>query len=65
MTTEEEIDNEVTLYRTEKVAELCEVTTETVRNWIKDGKLKAVKLESTWRVKRKDLIAFLNERYGN
>lgn len=60
----ENIDNDVTLYRSEQVAELCQVTTETVRNWIQDGKLKAVKLGKTWRVKRGDLLEFLNERYG-
>ena len=61
----ENIDNEVTLYRTEEVAELCQVTTETVRNWIKDKKLKAILLGQTWRIKRGDLIEFLNERYGS
>lgn len=61
---EPEIDNEVTLYKTEQIAELCQVTTETVRNWINEGKLRAIKLETTWRVKRSDLLEFLNERYG-
>jgi excisionase family DNA binding protein len=55
--------DDIKLYTTEQVAELCEVTTETIRNWINDGLLKAVKLNNVFRVKRVDLIEFLNSRY--
>ena len=60
-----EIDNEVTLYTTDQVAELCQVTAYTVRNWLKDGDLRGVKLENQWRIKRSDLLQFLNERYAS
>ncbi len=55
---------DVKLYTTKKVAELCEVTTETVRNWIKSGDLRAVNLNGFWRVPHADLKSFLNERHG-
>lgn len=63
--TDIEPDNEVTLYKTEEVAELCQVTPYTVRNWLKDGALRGIKLDNQWRVKRSDLLTFLNERYAS
>ena len=60
----EGFDNEVTLYTTADVAELCQVSADTVRNWLNDKKLKGVRLENSWRIKRSDLLEFLNERYG-
>lgn len=65
MNPSEEPDNEVTLYTTDQVAELCQVTAYTVRNWLKDGELRGVKLENQWRIKRSDLLTFLNERYAS
>lgn len=59
-----DIDNEVTLYTTQQVAELCAVTPETIRNWLNEHKLKGIRLDNVWRIKRSDLLEFLNERYG-
>lgn len=56
-------DPDVKTYTTEQVAEFCQVTTETVRRWLNEGKLKGVKLDNAWRIIRRDLIQFLNERY--
>lgn len=50
-------------YSTNKVAELFEVTSETVRNWIEEGKLKAVKVNGLWRVPRDEVLRFANDRY--
>lgn len=62
--TSEQVDNEVTCYTPTQVAELCQVTSETVRKWLNEGTLRGVKLDSFWRIKRVDLLTFLNERYG-
>jgi hypothetical protein len=54
-----------TLYTTAKVAELFSVTQETVRDWISDGKLPAIRLRSGHlRVTRRELVAFANHRFG-
>lgn len=57
-------DNEVTLYSVSQVAELCQVRPDTVRTWIHEHKLPAVKLsENAWRIRRSDLLVFLDNRY--
>lgn len=55
------------LYSTKYVADMFSVTKETVRNWIKDGKLKGVRLVDggPWKVKHSDLIAFANHQHGD
>ena len=57
-------DDDVTLYTAKEVANLCQVTAQTVRLWLTDHKLKGVRLEGGWRIKKSDLLEFLNERYG-
>lgn len=54
------------LYSTTQIAELFSVTTETVRDWIKSGKLKGTADEGgrAYRVRRRDLIEFANKKYG-
>ena len=47
---------------THEVAELLKVREPTVRSWIHDEALRAVKLGREFRVAVKDLEAFLNER---
>ena len=44
-----------------EVAGLLKVKESTVRTWIKDGDLRAVKFGREWRVIQKDLEAYLNE----
>lgn len=53
------------LYTTGSISQMFEVSTETVRNWIKDKKLEAVKVGNSWRVPKSALIEFVNNRHGN
>jgi excisionase family DNA binding protein len=57
-------DDDLQLYTTSQVAELCQVTTETVRNWITKNTLPALQINGLWRVRKSDLRAFLTERHG-
>lgn len=52
---------ELKVYTIEEVVELLKVTRRTVYSYIKDGKLKAVKLGKYWRVTEKNLEDFLNK----
>jgi excisionase family DNA binding protein len=59
------IDEVEPMYSTVKVAELMEVEPDTVRQWISDGKIEAVKLGGRyWRIPRSSLLAFANKKYG-
>lgn len=51
------------LYSTGAIAELTGFNVETIRNWIDSGKLKGVKVGRHWRVRRRDLLNFLNSKY--
>lgn len=53
-----------TLWTTQQVADAFQVTSETIRNWIGEGKLKAVKLGNEWRIPNSDLATFTRERYA-
>lgn len=56
------MDNIITnqFYTTEEVAEIMKVTTESVRRWIRGGKLQSVKLSGKFiRVSQKDLDDFI------
>ncbi len=44
---------------TSDVAEMLQVTPETVWNWIRAGKLRAIKIGRGWRITEEDLKAFL------
>ena len=46
----------------EDVAELCRVSTRTVRRWIDDGALTAAKLGAQWRIRQRDLDHFILDR---
>ena len=51
------------MYRVHEVAEILGVTTKTVRNYDKDGKLKTCRTEGNHRmVTRENLIAFLDSK---
>lgn len=52
---------DITVYTLQEVEEVLSVTRRTIYNWIKSGKLHAVKVGSQWRVKKEDLEAFLND----
>ncbi len=47
---------------TPEIAELLKVSEPTVRSWIHDGDLRAIKLGREFRVAVKDMEAFLNRR---
>lgn len=51
------------LYTVAEVADLFSVTGETVRDWIKSGKIKGVKINGYWRVARSEVIRFGNSKY--
>ncbi len=48
----------------ESIAELCQVSTRTVRRWIDRGELDAYRLGRQLRVSERDLELFLRERRG-
>jgi excisionase family DNA binding protein len=54
----------IQLYTATEVAEICRVTVETVRAWIKEGKLKAKKPGREYLVDEVDLREFLEEKHG-
>jgi excisionase family DNA binding protein len=43
-----------------QAAEVCQVSTKTIRRWIASGQLRAVKLGRQWRIHRRDLNAALH-----
>ncbi|WP_422367128.1 helix-turn-helix domain-containing protein [Pelagibius sp.] len=49
-------------FTTHEIAELLKVSEATVRNWIHEGELRAVRLGRDFRVAAKDLEAFVNAR---
>lgn len=51
-------------YSTKKVAELFDVSIETVGNWIKRGLIEGRKINGYWRVKRSSVHEFANARHG-
>jgi excisionase family DNA binding protein len=44
------------------VAALCQVSSKTVRRWIKTRELTAAKLGAQWRIRPRDLDLFIHER---
>lgn len=52
---------ELKVYTIEEVVELLHVTRRTVYSYIKEGKLKAVKIGKYWRVTEKNLEDFLSK----
>lgn len=51
-------------YTTAKVAEMFEVTRETVTDWIQAKKLPAIKQGKRWLIRRVDVIAYVNSLWG-
>jgi excisionase family DNA binding protein len=49
------------LYTVRDVSERLKVTGRTIRDWIKSGRLKAVRAGHAWRIKASDLDAFLRQ----
>jgi len=51
---------EIRLYGLQEIAEALNVTRRTLYNYLKQGKLKAVKIGKEWRVSEDNLHRFLN-----
>ncbi len=49
------------LYTVQEVADMLKVHWQTVLNYIKRGKLKAVRMGKGYRITRQDINAFINE----
>ena len=49
------------VYTLTEVTELLQVTRRSLYNWIKDGKLEAIKVGREWRVTRQSLDKFLQK----
>jgi len=47
-----------------EIAEIFAVRPYAVREWIKSGKLKGVKLDNQWRVQKSVVQAFAQSKYG-
>lgn len=45
-------------YTCEEVAEMYKVAVKTVWKWIRDGKLKAIRIDRYYRVRQEDIDAF-------
>ena len=54
----------IQLYTAAEVAEICHVTVETVREWIKQDKIKATRPGREYLIDEEDLRAFLKEKHG-
>ena len=52
---------EVRLLTIPDVADICVVSTKTVRLWIKAGELPAIRLGRQWRIVPKDLARFISD----
>lgn len=55
------MDNELKVYSLEEIAEIIGVTKRTMYTYVKDGKLKAVKIGKNWRVSYENLKEFLDK----
>lgn len=52
------------LLTVEQIAEEFQVTSQTIRNWIKGGALPAVRVGHVYRVRREDLDAMITRQQG-
>lgn len=49
------------MYTLQEVADMLNVSNRTVRNWIKSGKLPAIKIVRQYRITKEDLEAFIQD----
>jgi len=52
------------LLSTTRVAALFDVKPETVRDWIETGKISAVKINRSWRIRKSEVMRFAKQRHG-
>ena len=50
------------LYRTTEVAEILNVSWSTVKRWVKEGKIKAIRVGHRWRIPESEVLRLLGER---
>lgn len=50
-------------YTIQEVSDLLKVSNATIRTWIKNGNLRAVKLEREFRIAKMDLESFIEKRF--
>lgn len=53
---------EMVFYSVEKVAEMLDVHPQTIRRWIKSGKLKATKPGQSYKIRKEDLEELLKDK---
>lgn len=49
----------------EEVAEMLRLNTVTIYRWLRNNKLRGIKLGKEWRIKESDLEAFLESHYND
>lgn len=54
------------MYSTKQISDMLGVTEQTVREWLKSGEMKGLKVggRGQWRVSEDDLNNYLKERHG-
>jgi len=61
----EKLDNDLPekpFFSIKEVAELFGVSKKTVRRWVNTGKIHAYKMDTGWRISRKELLEFVAEK---
>lgn len=65
----EEDPEKLELLKVSQVAKIFSVTEWTVRTWLREGSIRGIKIAGAshghWRVTRKEIARFANERYGD
>lgn len=54
------MDKAKIFYTANEVAELLNVTSATVRNWLKSGTIPAIQVGSTWRIRKEAVDELIN-----
>lgn len=52
------------IYTVNEVAEVFSVAPDTIRDWIKAGKIQAFKVGQQWRVRHREVLALAEVNYG-
>lgn len=61
--TDEVLNPDDPLMKTDEVAQIFGVTRETIRDWIANGTINAVKFGSRWYVRRSEVKRFVQSKY--
>ena len=52
------------LYRTTEVAKILNISWSTVKRWVKEGKIKAIRVGHRWRIPESEILRLLGEKKG-